>query len=61
MLKKNNQLKTAFEEYIIERQIGQGGNGTVFIASDSSRNSVAIKAIDRNTTTIENVNVLRMK
>ncbi|MFZ2538266.1 MAG: serine/threonine-protein kinase [Oscillospiraceae bacterium] len=51
MLKKNTRLATAFEEYIIHCQIGQGGNGTVFEATDSSRNAVAIKAIDRDATT----------
>jgi len=51
MLKKHTYLTTAFEEYIIQGQIGQGGNGTVFKATDSSGNIVAIKAIDRNTTT----------
>ena len=53
MLKKNTRIPTAFEEYIIQSQIGQGGNGTVFEAIDSSRNSVAIKAIDRNVTTMD--------
>lgn len=51
MLKKNTLFTTAFEKYIIRSQIGQGGNGTVFEATDSSKNIVAIKAIDRNVTT----------
>ena len=51
MLKKNTRLVTVFEEYIIKSQIGQGGNGTVFEATDSLRNNIAIKAIDRNATT----------
>jgi len=50
MLKKNTHLTTAFEEYIIQTQVGQGGNGTVFEAIDSSKNTVAIKLIDRNIT-----------
>lgn len=50
MIKKNTHITTAFEEYIIKSQIGQGGNGTVFEAIDSSGNTVALKAIDRNAT-----------
>jgi serine/threonine protein kinase len=50
MLKKNARLTTAFEEYTIQGQIGQGGNGTVFAALDSTRNNVAVKVIDRDTT-----------
>ncbi|MEQ8235159.1 MAG: serine/threonine-protein kinase [Syntrophomonadaceae bacterium] len=55
MLKKNMVLSTAFEEYTILEQIKQGGNGTVFLAESADNDKVAIKAIDRNTTTKDKV------
>ncbi len=56
MLKKGIILETAFEEYVIKEQIGQGGNGTVFLANTAIDNiSAAIKIIDKNTTSKDKV------
>lgn len=51
MLKKGNTVYTAFSEYVIEKQINQGGNGTVFLVRDQNNGKYALKAIDRNRTT----------
>lgn len=32
MLKSGTQLYTAFDVYVVEKQIGQGGNGFAFTA-----------------------------
>ena len=50
MLSKGTVLSTAFEEYIVKEQIGQGGNGTVFLVASSYDEIYAIKAIDRKVT-----------
>jgi serine/threonine protein kinase len=47
-LKKGTILHTAFDDYEIIEQVGQGGNGKVFSAKDSDGNNVAVKFIDRN-------------
>lgn len=46
---KGSVLYTAFEEYVIQKQVGQGGNGTVFQAKNTSNELYAIKVISRNT------------
>ena len=46
---KGSILYTAFEEYEIKKQVGQGGNGTVFQAKNASNELYAIKVISRNT------------
>ena len=48
-MKKNTILKTAFDEYTIVEQIGEGGNRTVYKASDSANLPVAIKVVPKNT------------
>ena len=48
MLAKGTVLATPFEEYTVEKQIGQGGNGTVFLAISSDKESFAIKIINKN-------------
>ena len=48
MLKKGTTVYTVFSEYTIDQQIGQGGNGTVFLVHDSNNEKFALKAIDRN-------------
>lgn len=48
MIKKNTILKTAFDEYKILEQIGEGGNGTVYKAIDSDGLDVAIKVLPKN-------------
>lgn len=47
-MKKNTILKTAFDEYTIVEQIGEGGNGTVYKATDSDNLSVAVKVVPKN-------------
>lgn len=47
-LKKGTIIHTAFDDYELIKQIGQGGNGKVFSAKDSDGKEVAIKFIDRN-------------
>ena len=53
MLKKRTIVYTTFSEYTIDRQISQGGNGTVFLAHDRNNEKFALKAIDRNKTSTE--------
>lgn len=48
MLKKGEILKTTFDEYLVQSQIGQGGNGTVFEVKNSNGDILAIKAITKN-------------
>lgn len=47
-MKKGTVVKTAFDEYILDGQIGQGGNGKVFSAKNANEKLVAIKFIERN-------------
>lgn len=47
-LKKNTVVKTAFDEYILIKQVGSGGNGRVFSATNGYGESVAIKFVERN-------------
>lgn len=42
------KVRTAFDEYILGPQIGQGGNGRVFEGSSSDGRQVAIKFIDQD-------------
>lgn len=44
---KGSILYTAFEEYVVQKQVGQGGNGTVFQAKNASNELYAIKVISR--------------
>ncbi len=53
MLKKRTIVYTAFSEYTIDRQISQGGNGTVFLVHDKTDEKFALKVIDRNKTSTE--------
>lgn len=48
MLKKKTILKTAFDTYIIVKQIGEGGNGTVYEATNEDGASVAVKVINKS-------------
>lgn len=43
MLNKGTQLITAFTNYIIVKQVGEGGNGFVYKAKDTNQVNVAIK------------------
>lgn len=47
-LKKDTIVKTAFDEYKLVEQIGQGGNGRVFSAINYSGENVAIKFVEKN-------------
>lgn len=47
-LKKGTIVKTVFDEYTIIEQIGEGGNGRVFLATTVAENKVALKFIERN-------------
>lgn len=51
MFKEGTVLYTTFDEYKIIKQVGQGGNGTVFKAVNSDRTIIAIKAIEKNKAT----------
>lgn len=52
MLRKGTKVYTAFSEYTVDKQISQGGNGTVFLVHDQNKN-YALKAIDRDKTSTE--------
>ncbi len=47
-MKKGTVVKTAFDEYILIEQVGSGGNGRVFSATNGHGESVAIKFVERN-------------
>ena len=51
MLKKGTVVKTVFNEYVVQKQVTQGGNGTIFQVTDDTRTVYALKAIDRAKTT----------
>lgn len=53
MLRKGTTVYTAFSEYTIEKQISQGGNGTVYRVHNHNNERFALKAIDRNKTSSE--------
>lgn len=55
MLKKGSVLSTAFEEYTVKEQIGQGGNGTVFLVDSSDNEPFAIKIINKNLTSKDKI------
>lgn len=46
-MKKGTVVKTAFDEYILIEQVGSGGNGRVFSATNGHGESVAIKFVER--------------
>lgn len=50
-MKKGTSVKTAFDEYTLIKQVGSGGNGRVFSATDGHGESVAIKFVERNIST----------
>lgn len=47
-MKKGEKVKTAFDEYTLLKQIGNGGNGRVFSATNDSGEYVAIKLVEKN-------------
>lgn len=57
-IKKNTIVKTVYDEYKVIEQIGSGGNGRVFSASNENGEIVAIKFVDR---TIVNNKLKRLK
>lgn len=46
-LKANTKVQTAFDEYVLVEQIGQGGSGRVFSAKNDDGDEFAIKFLDR--------------
>ena len=50
MLKKGTVVKTISNEYIVQKQVKQGGNGTIFQVIDDTQTVCALKAIDRTNT-----------
>ena len=47
-LTKGTVVQTAFDNYELIKQIGQGGNGKVFLAKASDNQEVAIKFVERD-------------
>ena len=47
-MKKGLKIQTAFDEYILIKQVGSGGNGRVFSAEASNGDAVAIKFVEKN-------------
>ena len=47
-LKKGTVIKTAFDEYKLIKQVGEGGNGRVFSATNGAGDQVAIKFVERS-------------
>ena len=47
-LKKGTVIKTAFDEYKLIKQVGEGGNGRVFSATNGAGEQVAVKFVERN-------------
>lgn len=47
-LKKGTNIRTAFDEYTLVKQVGEGGNGRVFSAKNTSEENVAIKFVEKN-------------
>ena len=47
-MKKGTVVKTAFDEYTLIKQVGSGGNGRVFSASNGAGEQFAIKFLERN-------------
>ena len=53
MLKKGTIVKTISNEYVVQNQVNQGGNGALFKVNDDSSTVYALKAIDRTKTSKE--------
>jgi len=47
-LKKGTVIKTAFDEYKLIKQVGEGGNGRVFSATNGAGEQVAVKFVERS-------------
>lgn len=47
-LEKGAKIHTAFDDYVLIQQYGEGGNGKVFSAINSDKESVAIKFVEKN-------------
>ena len=59
MLKKGILVKTVSNEYMIKKQLTQGGNGTIFQVVDDVGTDYALKAIDRTSTSKEKLKRFR--
>ena len=49
-MKKGYEVLTAFNKYQLKKQIGQGGNGIVWEATDEDGDDYAIKFLERQNT-----------
>lgn len=47
-MKKGTKIKTAFDEYTLITQVGSGGNGRVFLATNAVGEQIAIKFLERD-------------
>ena len=47
-IKKGTTIKTAFDEYTLIEQVGAGGNGRVFSATNGAGERVAVKFVERS-------------
>lgn len=54
-MKKPKLVKTTFSTYVLEKSIGQGGNGYVYKAKDEDENYFAIKILDPSRITDEKI------
>lgn len=52
-MKKGTVVKTAFDEFTLIKQVGSGGNGRVFSATNGHGESVAIKFVERNLSAVK--------
>lgn len=59
MLRNGIILSTAFDDYTIKDQIGQGGSGIVFLATSSDGTNFAIKVINKNNNTKDKIKRFR--
>jgi serine/threonine protein kinase len=53
MIKKGTAIATTFDEYIVDMQINQGGNGTVYLIHNNDGQVFALKVIDRRKTSTD--------
>lgn len=52
-MKKGTTIKTAFDEYVLVKQVGAGGNARVFSATNKDNVEVAIKFVEKDTSMVK--------